>query len=974
MTESVPIKYMFSKLDFLTTPSQYQYFTVSYTTYSSYKAGQPAWVDLGSIQTDLFGNILEGGLSIIGLSENTEYVVKFKNIANIEFIFKFKTGVNIKLGDSPYYNKVLMPGQVYDWYIEGLDTIGMPTLAECEVYYQLGAKKSVTSPEDQKENFGSMCTFIQRNGYFEPSVEDGDWDTLEDEDGYSFQGSKPGVQKDGSIKVLGFPSMQYTGTTFKFWKAYWLNAGGGGISANDVEMKCANENGVAFAFYISEDITNDVCICGWDSDEYSAYNGGPRTSWKLYFTTDNKLKTESYQGTSLNSVTDTQVLRRGKWYFISICIGAGGHRLYTMEPVNDDYSQSCTVRPVSSCGANTTYGQLTDAVNDDDGLVKIITYTVPFLFGDSTSKGVAISNIVLSPNFTVHTQQGEITLIQKVLNRGLYAPRIKLSGTSPKGNWEKVLPVKQSLVTSAEKLSVIIPDDIFENIEKIKDVPYNQIGNAKLEMLINGNVTATQLLNGFDYTDVSTNSAVHVGGIVNPQTYISDSFRLKFSECDDPISALACYFFTKHGSWGGYNGGVNGHNIYFNAEGNLILECHGDNYKGSLKGVSKEGKIRPYTGYGADIEYSKNEFDHRTKADFVRTGTALVSNKYFQYGRMDVTMKIPVGTFGVCPALWFFHYIEIAETDARYNIEPYSNRNAQGSGEDGYYRVVNNEIDIELPSHLTNGVLPSWSDLSTAYFDKKILDTSLHIGVTSGTASDKGLWRLTNPDNPNVKESWVKVSDEYKPRYLPSFQNVKFNNWLGELNAGNGWCLPSEGVTAEEYYYGTNEKVSNYKEEYLSKLTHGTNDANGFADGKFHKWSIIWLEDRTVLLIDDIIITQNKGFVPFNQMKFTLAMWFPTMAAVSNDDGIYGVKDPDGINGGTGGIVTYIDDTSNFIGTWAGNRANFEICQLEISEIQYTKYKEGDTVHIGDENITVGTPPSCLGESFPESGLRMFKS
>lgn len=973
MAESVPIKYMFSKLDFLTNPAQGQTFTAAYTTYSNYQTGQPRWTTLSTVQTDVYGNILGDGLILTGLAENTEYVIKFTNTLNRVFLFKFKTCTNVKLGDSPYYKKVLMPGQAYDWYVEGLDTIGLPTLAECEVYYQLNSKKSVTAPEEQKDNYGSMCSFIMTNSYFNPTTEDGGWNTIEDRDGYSFLGSLPGLQKDDSIRVVGFPSMQYTGSAYKFWKAYWVNAGGGGISALDVQSKCSSGNGVAFAFIIDDTLNQDACICGWDSNEYKKYEGGSRTSWKLYYTADNKLRTESYQGTNLTSVTSSQTFVRNKWYFISICIGDSGHTLYTMDPVNDDYSQGYTSEKVASCGADTTNSKLTDMVVDDNGLVKTITFAIPFLFGDATSKGVAISNIVLEPKFSAQTQ-GKSTLLQKVMNRGLYSPRIKMSGTSPNGSWEYLLPVKQSMGADTEKLSFIVPTDIFDSIEAIKDIPYNQVGNAKLEMLIDGEVTATQLLNGFDYTDVSTGNTVHVGGMVNPQTYIADSFRLKFSECEDPISALACYFFTKHGSWGGYNGGVNGHNIYFNAEGNLIMECHGDNYKGSLKGVSKEGKVRPYTGYGTDIEYSKNEFDHRTRADFVRTGTALVSNKYFQYGRMDVTMKIPLGTFGVCPALWYFHYIEIGETDSRYNQEPYSQRNAQGGEDDGHYRVVNNEIDIELPSHLTNGVLPSWSSLSTAYFDKKILDTSLHIGVASGTASEKGLWRLTNPENPNVKESWVKVSDTYNPRYLPTFQNVKFNNWLGELNAGNGWCLPSDGVTAEEYYYGTNDKVPNYKEEYLSKLTKGTSDFNGFADGNFHKWSIIWVEDRTVLLIDDVIITQNKGFVPFNQMKFTLAMWFPTMASVSNEDGVYGVKDPDGINGTTGGTVTYIDDTQNFIGTWAGNHADFEICQLEVSEIQYTKYKKGDTIQIGSENITIGDPPSCLGESFPESGLRTFES
>ena len=974
MSDIIPLKYKFCKFDFLTTPSQNQNFTAYYTTYDNFKYETPRWTSLGVISTDVYGNIVGEGLILSNLNDDTEYIIKFVDIKNKEYLFKFKTCISIGLNDSPYYNKVLMPGQIYDWYVTGLDTLGLPTSAETEVYYKLESKKTVTAPEGAIDNYGSLCVYEKGDsGFFTPTIKDLKFDKIEDKDGFSFFGARSGIQEDGSIKVLGDSSMKYDGTKWVYWKAYLVNAGGGGIAAKDVSWLLGSHQ-MGFAFCIDEDITQDVCICGWDR---ATNNSTKRyvNSYKIYFTTDNKLKTIIKSPGGTNEVTDTNVLSRNKWYYILPSLG-GSHTLYIPNKKIIELGQE--FQKINIKGTNykdeCDAASLTDMeIDGNTGLVKSISYAVPFLFGDDTSKGVTIAQLTIQPKFEkLDPDTNRSILLQKIFNKELYAPKLKLNGTTDIGDWEYVLPNKQTTTILSDKLSFLVPTDIFDNVALLHGLKYSDVSTLKLSMIVNGETTNTQTFKGFDYKDVVTNKNVHVGSIIDPSTYIADSFRIKFAEENNPKETLACYFFTKHGSWGGYNGGVNGHNIYFNADGNLILECHGDNYKGSLKGVSKEGKVRPYTGYGTDISYSSNSFDHRTNADTARTGTALVSNKYFQYGRMDVTMKIPVGCYGVCPALWYFHYIEVGDTDYRYKEEPYCLRNEQGSSDDGFYRVVNNEIDIELPSHLTNGVLPSWNDLSTAYFDKDILDNTLRIGVKNGSAADKGLWRLKDPSNPNIKSSWVKVSDSYKPRYLPSFQNCKFNNWLGELNAGNGWCLPTDGFTAEDYYKGTTEESAHYKEEYLSKLTHGTDELNGFADGNFHKWTIIWVQDRTVLMIDDKLVTQNKGFVPFNHMKYTIAMWFPTMPSVSNEDGVYGVKDSDGINTGAGGILTSISDTQNYIGTWAGNKADFEVCHLEISEIQYIRYKKGDTINIGEEQVTVGDPPSALGESFPESGLRIF--
>ena len=516
----------------------------------------------------------------------------------------------------------------------------------------------------------------------------------------------------------------------------------------------------------------------------------------------------------------------------------------------------------------------------------------------------------------------------------------------------------------------------------------------------------------------------HIAPYVFPEDYIEDSFDINFKELQttqQKITALKENFFTKHGSWGGYNGGVNGHNCYFNHDGVLVLENHGDRYLGQLKAVGKESipQLEHFTGYGEDL-YVAYPWDNRPNKACLRVGTTLVSNKYFTFGKLDIWMKLPKGIYGVCPAIWFFHYIEVPEGDPRYDSYPYNQRVIHGSADAGFYRVVNNEIDIELPSHLTKGSTSSFEELNNCYFDPIGIDKQTMIGIGDPSQNEDifntGLFRLTNVNDPYSRDSWQQVpgyAGTYPVSWQPSFQNCKFNNWQGEYNSGDGWVHeqyyedPITGVqqtvSARDYYYGTENDganpMVNEKEEYLAIFNHLTDNPDGMADGLFHKWSIQWLPDRTVLYVDDAVVRVNKGFIPFNIMKLTIGTWFPTMPLAKEvDDGwgnitikkcgtkeyldADGVYDQNGIYGEKRAMISPIGSNKT-IGTWAGRWADWEVCQVEIARVKYEKYIRNDVVptydndnngNIIQSSVAIDADTTCLSESYPESGLRWFDS
>lgn len=952
----VPLKYWFPKLDFNVRPGTNQKYVVKYTTYSeNYENNN--WITIDSnCQIKPDGTPVKN-LELTNLNAFTEYVIRFTNVLGENFDFKFKTGKNIAMTDSPYYNKTLFPGQIYDWYEAGLNLVGQPNTQDCAFCYWLNSTKREMMFE---EEWGSMSFVRETNGKYVQTSEDGNFETAKDKNGTSIMGFSPIAWDNGENQLMTLPCLKFNDATNQFepFRAYWTEDGGGGVTLDDV---AAHSYNIGFAFYLKEPEAGHTygqrVLCSFDTSKNPTEIFQDNYSFKVWIDDKQTIHARTSDSNS-NSASVGAKLENNVWYF---CVLSNiGLVIYYMKKNGD----------------NISYERLS------------MDYTIPkfngktghsgFYFGgtpndNNINTGLVIAYICCN----VDLNEAE-PIYAKILNPDIFQCRLQLSGINKNGvAWKYLQPTTFNATATNEKISFLIDPDIFTNVPELNNHSFTETGTIKAEIISNNKTLFSKNFTGFSYPVVESDTSVNVGGLISNGTYLQDSFDIDFTKSDNPLKALQEYFFTKHGTWGGYNGGVNGHNIYFDENKNVVLENHGDYYKGSLMGVGKEADVKPYCGYGGDVDYDNNAWDNRTNKSRLRTGTALVSNKYFGYGRIDVWLQLPVGIWGVCPAIWLFHYIELSDTDYRYDKIPYKYRNEQGSDEAGRYRVVNNEIDIELPSHLTNGTISNWSDLQRAYFDNNCIDNKLSIGVKNGSENEKGLFQLINPSNPKERISWKKIDNVANPRYLPSFKNCKFNNWLGELNSGNGWCLPQGEYSAESYYTGTingvpDVKLQKTKEEYCSQLTHVADTENGFADGKFHKWSIVWLPDRTILYVDDVFYRENRGFVPFNQMKLTIAGWFPTMLKNKKENST-GVVDSDGIHGTKGGLITNLtDDKNTSIGTWAGTVADFEILHMKVSRVKYEKYHAGETIEINGKSTKIETEPTCLGESFPESGLRMF--
>lgn len=953
----IDIKYLIPKLTFNVKPREKQKFTVKYVKYSEDYENDTWTILSDNCMVDPDGTLNnDKKLEIKGLRPLTEYVIRFIDIKNNNYDYKFKTGINVAMTDSPYYNKTLFPGQIYDWYESGLSSIGLPDKLDCSLYFRLNGKKGQTlNAEAEEWNSLVLCQTV--GNYWNPKDINGDWDTITDINGVALTCYVP---KGGYVLASSF--LKYSDEGYVSCNAYYGD-GGGGITLDDVI-----NFGFRFAltFIIKEDAEGEQTIICADTTKYSkfnnaasAINGGKHLKYKLYFKDDHLESTcvVTKNGEELKNeyVIDSNKLNKNQWYILATGIGEDGNHKDAIYYLEDD--------EIKNVGIDMAY-PVSGPYSMDDSDIKSALY-----FSDDKSTGIGICYWI--PVFKIND---EAPFYEKILQPDKYLPRLRLNGTNENGvKWSYLQESKFNTVISSEKASFLIDPDICTNVEELKNSTFKNTGTITAEIVSHNNVLFTKDFNGFSYPNNDTGETVQVGGLIPNASYQQDSFDITFSETEDPIAVLQQYFFTKHGTWGGYNGGVNGHNIYFDADKNLILENHGDEYKGSLMGVGKESDVEPYCGYGGDVDYDNNSFDKRTNKSCLRTGTALVSNKYFGYGRVDTWLQLPVGIWGVCPAIWLFHYIEIPETEYRYKLLPYSERNKQGDDDNGRYLVVNNEIDIELPSHLTNGTANQWSDLRNAYFDLVCMDDQLAIGITGEDYDEEnGLFQIVDTENPQERSSWKRIDSIVNPRYKPSFQNCKLNNWVGELNSGDGWCLPQGSVSAEDYYKGTGSDLQNQKEEYCSRLTHCADNEHGYADGKYHKWSIVWLPDRILLYVDDILYRENDGFIPFNQMKLTIAGWFPTMPKNKKKDPT-GVVDRDGIHGMKGGLITNLNDTADkSIGTWAGTQADFDVLHMKVSRVKYERYHAGETIDIAGKKTLIESEPSALGESFPESGLRMF--
>jgi len=160
----------------------------------------------------------------------------------------------------------------------------------------------------------------------------------------------------------------------------------------------------------------------------------------------------------------------------------------------------------------------------------------------------------------------------------------------------------------------------------------------------------------------------------------------------DSSDVLTAHFDKMTKGWGGANGGVVAENVSIGPDNSgttvLVLESHGDNYAGTVQGVDTLGNPK----YNPDgTPWVK------------RVGAVVVSKDYYGFGRYEYEAKV-VQVLGVASAFWHFHYQEIFSGDPRW--DSYINDlglRTSGDADNGFYIVRNNEIDIELPSHLLGG-------------------------------------------------------------------------------------------------------------------------------------------------------------------------------------------------------------------------------------------------------------------------------
>ncbi|MCX7011994.1 MAG: glycoside hydrolase family 16 protein [Candidatus Sumerlaeota bacterium] len=123
--------------------------------------------------------------------------------------------------------------------------------------------------------------------------------------------------------------------------------------------------------------------------------------------------------------------------------------------------------------------------------------------------------------------------------------------------------------------------------------------------------------------------------------------------------------------WGGKgkNGGVVAENVS-TRDGHVVLEAHGDQYQGPVKGVEKRGKDF--------VEIDEGR----------RVGASIVTKDRFASGRYEVRARIP-RHLGACSAFWTFYYDEVAPKPGPSESKPANARRKP--------KIINHEIDIELP-------------------------------------------------------------------------------------------------------------------------------------------------------------------------------------------------------------------------------------------------------------------------------------
>ncbi len=204
--------------------------------------------------------------------------------------------------------------------------------------------------------------------------------------------------------------------------------------------------------------------------------------------------------------------------------------------------------------------------------------------------------------------------------------------------------------------------------------------------------------------------------------------------------------------WGGSNanGGVIPQNVSISGDGVLSLIGNGDLYAGPLRGINKNGSLRP---------------------DGKRTGACVVTKDYFASGRYEVRMKV-LPHFGACSALWTFFYHE-----------------TYPGGPSGPCQVVNHEIDIEQPGRpggansefsFNMALCNTWEGENTGEYTTNYVDF--------GCPQNDGQWHTYRFDwHTNPKKVDFYVDGTLKNTCTTNVPTIAGRFWVG-VWFPNGWA------------------------------------------------------------------------------------------------------------------------------------------------------------------------------------------
>ncbi|SFW91482.1 LamG domain-containing protein, partial [Chitinophaga sancti] len=345
-----------------------------------------------------------------------------------------------------------------------------------------------------------------------------------------------------------------------------------------------------------------------------------------------------------------------------------------------------------------------------------------------------------------------------------------------------------------------------------------------------------------------SNERTPVNVTIVPFTKVTTGYDINFaneSSIESNKNQIVNKFGALHKAWGGYaNGGVVGDNVYFQ-DGKLVLEAHGDWYDGTVQGVNRDGTPKIHTIQGDPVWGD----DPKLGQDWTnRVGCCIVSKDYHGFGRYLFRTKI-TQLLGCTPAVWLFWYSETYPELPEYEELLEEGLKREGGFSDGYYVVLNQEIDIEMPSHLAMGVFNGWLEVESnvIFFD---INPQYHIGIQNDTQSsaNNGLWKYNGAGNPNLRTNWTKVSTVVNPVYQPSFDNFKCNTWISETGSGSGYRFKDPSIPDTQ-----NDEV------YLANLTPIGQAAN---DDAFHDYEFRWYKDRVEFYFDGVLKQTNTSFIP----------------------------------------------------------------------------------------------------------------